>query len=132
MIKKHVKSGITFLLATIMILFCFIPTVALAEEQNVREEEAKYLAIAFLWDVQSCSEAFDGEIYCSDIFTLYDSNLNPSAYVVNFVDKNDLPNGYVVVDATSDNPEILEFSDRGKSPYEEQYVEVESQSNEKI
>lgn len=132
MIKKYVKSGITFLLATIMILSCFIPTVALAEEQSVREEEAKYLAIAFLWELHSCNEVLNEEIYCSDIFTLYDSSLNPSAYVVNFVDENSLPNGYVVVDATSDNPEILEFSDRGKSPYEEQYVEVESQSNEKI
>lgn len=47
-------------------------------------------------------------------------------------DKNGIPNGYVVIGATSDNPEIIEFSDEGLSPYEEQYRETDKVGNEKI
>lgn len=105
---------------------------AYAEEQNVSKEEAKYLAIACVWDIQYCRDYFEKEIYYSDVFTLYDTSLNPSAYVVNFVDKNGVPNGYVVIGATSDYSEIIEFSNEGKSPYEEQYVLENNVSEEKV
>lgn len=90
------------------------------------------MAFACVWDIQSCADCFDKEIYYSNVFTLYDSNLNPSAYVVNFKDKNGEPSGYVVVSANSDNSEIIEFSDEGQSPYEEQHIEVKKAFNEKI
>ena len=123
---------ITFFLVAVMFASCFVPTIAYAEEQNVNEEEAKYLAFACVWDVQSGTESFKKEIYYSDVFKLYDSNLNPSAYVVNFVDKNAEPSGYVVIGATSDYSEIIEFSDEGKSPYEEQYTLVSAATKEKV
>jgi len=115
-----------------MIASCFVPSIAYAEEQSVNEDEAKYLAAACVWDVQSCSYSFDKELFYSDVFTLYDANLNPSAYVVNFVDENNESSGYVVIGATSDYPEIIEFSDEGRSPYEEQYTLVNNASEEKV
>lgn len=130
--KKDIYRIITFFLAIVMFTSCFIPTIAYAEEQIVNEEEAKYLAFACVWDVQSGTESFEKEIYYSDVFTLYDSNLNPSAYVVNFVDKNGVPSGYVIIGATSDYSEIIEFSDEGKSPYEEQYALVNAVSEELV
>ena len=130
--ETYIKKIITFLLTIIMFASCFIPTIAYAEDQNVDEDEARYLAFACVWDMQSCADFFDKEIYYSDIFTLYDSNLNPSAYVVNFTDKKGIPNGYVIVGTTSDTPEIIEFSDEGQSSYEKQYMEVAKSSDEKI
>lgn len=130
--ETYIKRITTFLLTIIMFASCFIPTIAYAEEQNVDAEEAKYLAIACVWDVQSCTDSFNEEVYYSNVFTLYDSSLNPSAYVVNFKDKNGDPNGYVVIGATSDNTEIIEFSDEGLSPYEEQYRETDKVGDEKI
>ena len=134
MFKKqiYIKRVITFLVAIVMFTSCFIPTIAYAEEQNVDAEEAKYLAFACVWDIRSCTDSFDEELYYSDVFTLYDSNLNPSAYVVNFRDEKGEPSGYVVIGATSDNSEIIEFSDEGKSPYEEQYTLVATASKEKV
>ena len=55
-----------------------------------------------------------------------------TACVVNFVDENNEPSGYVVIGATSDYSEIIEFSDEGRSPYEEQYTLVNSIIEEKV
>lgn len=130
--KVYIKRSVTILLIIIMIGSCFIPTIAYAEEQRVTEDEAKYLAFACVWDMQSCTDFFGEEIQYSDIFTLYDANLNPSAYVVNFVDENGNPNGYVVIGATSDYSEIIEFSDEGQSSYEDQYALVNNRCEEKV
>lgn len=117
------KNVVILLLICVMLFLNSGMIVAYAQEQFVSEDEAKYLAISCVWNVQEIdSDTFEQQdLSYSDTFTLYNDNLDVSAYVVNFQNAEGSQSGYVVVSATSDYPEIIEFSDTGKSPYEEQY-----------
>lgn len=95
----------------------------IANSRVVTEHEAQCLAIACVWDARIATEnVFDEDIKILDSFKMYNDSLDISAYVVNFEDANGNPKGYVIVGGTSDYPEIIEFSDSGVSPYEEEYL----------
>ena len=121
MFRKKIISGL------IIFLLCFGVGMSVfnAEELSITENEAKNLAISCIWDVKKNSdEIFEEELFYSHTFVLYDEELNVSAYVINFKTEDNEPKGYVMVGATEEYPEIIEFSDTGISPYEEQYVEL--------
>ena len=110
------------------------PTIIYANECENNEnyilaEEAKYLALALVWETRGNDDTqFNDDLYYSHTFTMYDADLNVSAYIINFADVEGEPNGYVMVSAVSEYPEIIEFSDTGISPYEEAYLNNKTRS----
>ena len=95
----------------------------IANSRVVTEHEAQCLAIACVWDARIATEnVFDEDIKILDSFKMYDDSFDISAYVVNFEDANGNSKGYVILCGTRDYPEIIEFSDSGVSPYEEEYL----------